>query len=227
MDDTATPADALIEAALRVVARQGWQTTTLFSIADEAAIPAATVYAHYATRDAVLVGIIDWANRQALLDREAEPPDPQDTIRDVAFDVVMRRFDVAMPHREALRAIYHGTRRDPRVALKIRAPLFRAVGLMMDEARLERTGVAGAIRMRRFGLIVFATFRAFLDDNDDLADTMATLDKRLRGAEDWIRRAEIPGARGLKPQAAATNGVKPPNGAQPPSGSSGPDEASS
>ena len=102
--------------------------------------------------------------------------DPDDDIRDRLFDLLMRRFDALNEHRQGFRAVIEDLRRDPPVAL---------------------CQVMGLERGMRWTLE---------HDTEDMARTMATLDRRLRQAEqlaDLMERGpRLPGRGGRSEPAA-------------------------
>ncbi|WP_433306796.1 TetR/AcrR family transcriptional regulator [Actinoplanes sp. CA-030573] len=66
----------LLETTIRCLARHGWETSTVGFIASEAGISRGAVQHHYRTREALILGALEFMfeERAALLDALPEPP---------------------------------------------------------------------------------------------------------------------------------------------------------
>jgi len=125
----------------------------------------------------------------------AETPaaEPDESARDRLFDVLMRRFDALKPHRAALKAIARGLASDPPTALCSAPAFLRSMTWMLEAAGLSSTGIRGRLRVRALALMYLCVLRVFVeDDSEDLAKTMAALDRRLRQAEPWLGLGGFP-----------------------------------
>ena len=178
--------DRLVDAALSLAARQGWQRTGLAEIAAEAGLSLAEARAACASKLAILAHFhrrID----HAVLARGAAAGD--DTPRDRLFDVLMRRFEALQPHRPALKAMLRDSAGDP-AALFALPMLINAMAWMLEAAGISSGGWRGRMRMYLLAGLYLSVLRTFLDDDSaDLAATMAALDSRLRRAEGWLSLA--------------------------------------
>jgi AcrR family transcriptional regulator len=165
----------LIVAALDLAARQGWRKTGMDEVAREAKVPLAEAYQLFPTRMAVLVGFARQINDAVLASGEAEG-----STREKLFDLLMRRFDALKPHRAAIRAILRDSVGDPRALCG--APMFlNSMAWMLEAAGISAAGWRGPMRVFALAGIYGAVFREFLgDDSEDLAKTMAALDRRLK-----------------------------------------------
>ena len=115
---------AIVDAALRLIARNGWRDVSLRAIATEAAVPFAELYATFPTKAAIIGAFLARIDRQVLAGVE-DAPDPDETVRDRLFDTLMRRYDALRPHRDAVAALAEGLARDPLAALALRPALMR------------------------------------------------------------------------------------------------------
>ncbi len=58
---------------------------------------------------------------------------------------------------------------------------------MLEAAGLSSAGIRGRFRVRALAVLYLCVLRVFVrDDSEDLAKTMAALDRRLRQAEPWL-----------------------------------------
>lgn len=184
------PGDRLLDAALRLAARQGWRRTGLAEIAAEAGLPLDEAYAACPSKPALLARLHRRIDRAAL----ADGGDAGETPRDRLFEVLMRRFDALAPHRPALRAILRDSLGDPAALLGL-PPLVCSMTWMLERAGLPAAGWRGRGRAHVLAGLYLSVFRTFLeDDSADLARTMAALDRRLRSVPCWLGLGEATSA---------------------------------
>ncbi len=200
----------VLDAALELAALQGWRDTTMEDVAEAAKLPLGEVLAVYPSKAAIVSAFSRTIDAKVI---EADDPDlAGQPPRDRLFDVMMRRFDALNPHKEATRAMVGAALRDPASAVRGAFVLRRSMARMLEAAQIGSPGVCGGVRgiLRIKGLaaIYLAVLRVWLgDDSDDLAPTMAALDKRLRQAESLIMfcrlPGRLPGCRGAEAEADA------------------------
>ena len=192
----------IVVTALELAATQGWRDTTLADIAEAAKLSLADVHAHYPSKDAILAAFAKGIDAEVLAARDPELGDQPP--RDRLFDVLMRRFDALAPHREAMRAIVRDSLGDPRAALCGACILARSMSWMLEAAGLGAAGPCGLLRVKGLALVYVSVLRVWLDDDsDDMAPTMAALDRRLRQAESLVMLLRLPGRRRAGPPADA------------------------
>src|SRR5437879_1600189 len=95
----------LLDAALAVIARDGWQRTSFAAIAAEAGIDFAQLYARFPDRSHIVRAMMARADAAVLAAQRAGEASGEESPRDRLFDVLMRRFDALEPMKPALRAI--------------------------------------------------------------------------------------------------------------------------
>jgi hypothetical protein len=112
------------------------------------------------------------------------------------FDLLMRRFDALQPYRPALAALRRDLPFDPPSALAAGAALLCSMRLMLEAAGIPCHGIAGAIAVKLVAAAyLFAAQTWSRDESSDLAPTMATLDRRLRGIERFLAPRRRPATR--------------------------------
>ena len=181
----ARDADRIIEAALALIAEQGWHRLSLAAIAAEARLPILTVYRIFPSKQAILQGHYRRVDEAVL----AEPLqlEADERPRDRVFDLLMRRFDALRPDKPALGVLRRELPRDPAAVIAVAAALLRSVRSMLEAADISTSGLGGAAAVKLTAAAYLATFRVWLrDDSPDLAPTMAALDGRLRRIERWL-----------------------------------------
>jgi AcrR family transcriptional regulator len=177
--------DRVIDAMVALVEAQGWRRVSLAGIAEEAGLPILQIYRLFPSRNAVLCGFMRRVDEAALgspLDTEAgEKP------RDRLFDLLMRRFDALTPHRTFIAALRRDLRTDPLTAAALAGAGLRSMRLMLDTAGIASHGIAGLVAVKLTAAAYLAAAHTWSrDESADLAPTMATLDRRLRGIERWL-----------------------------------------
>ncbi len=172
----------IVATAIGLAATQGWRDTTLGDIAAAAKLTLAEVHGHYRSKPAILVAF----SRQidaAVLDGD-DPELADQPAADRLFDVLMRRFDALSPHKAGVRAVIRDSLGDPLALVSGACALERSMSWMLAAARIDASGLGGSLRVKGLAAIYLAVLRIWLaDETDDMAATMAALDKRLRQAD--------------------------------------------
>ncbi|MGV8998537.1 MAG: TetR family transcriptional regulator [Parvibaculaceae bacterium] len=179
------PSDKIIDAALKLAATRGWRELALADIATAAKVPLPELGDLFASKSAILAA---WSARiDAEVLKLAEDEDMSgESARDRLFDVLMLRLDAMTPQKPALIAIARDLRRDPVAALSLITPMLQAFGWMLEAAGIDSSGLRGSLRVRGLALIWSRVLPVWLADGEDMAKTMAELDRRLRQAEDLL-----------------------------------------
>jgi ubiquinone biosynthesis protein COQ9 len=202
----------LVDAAFSLAAQRPWSEITYREIVATAGLKLDEAHRLAPEKGAILVALSRQADRAVL----AEPAAVEDgSARDRLFDVLMRRFDHLKPYRAGLASVAATCGRDPGLALGLAVNLACSMQAMLVAAGISTEGIVGALRVKGLAAIWAGTFRKFLrDESDDLAETMASLDQKLRRAESWLQRFSWRPARrqteaGEAPPAAAPEDAGP------------------
>src|SRR5215472_9474491 len=186
----AVPADPdrIIDALVSLVEANGWRRVSLAAVAEAAGLPILRVYRLFPSRTAILDGLlrrIDESVLAAPLDAEAD-----ERPRDRVFDLLMRRFDALQPYRGFIAALRGDLTGDPPAALALVGAGLRSMRLTLEAAGIACNGIGGIVAVKlTAGSYLAAAHTWSRDESPDLAPTMATLDRRLRGIERWLRPA--------------------------------------
>jgi len=181
-------ADRIIDAALALVATEGWRQVSLAAIAAAAGLPILQVYRIFRSKQAILAALYRRVDAIVL----AEPPaaEADERPRDRLFDLLMRRFDALQPYKPALDVLRRELPRDPPTALCAGVSLLRSMRWMLEAADIPTSGVRGAVAVKLATAAYLSAMRVWQrDDSADLARTMAFLDVRLRRIERWLAAA--------------------------------------
>jgi AcrR family transcriptional regulator len=173
----------VVEAALRLAAEQGWRRTSMADIAAEAELDLAKVYQAVPGKAAVLAHFLRRIDEAMLAEGGAEP---EADARDRLFEVVMRRFDALTPRKDGVAAILRGGVGDPLTLACTGLAYRRSLNWMLEAAGIGTSGPCGALRRAGLAAVMASTVRLWLkDESEDMAATMAHLDKQLDRAE-WL-----------------------------------------
>ncbi|WP_340115682.1 TetR family transcriptional regulator [Pelagibius sp. 7325] len=180
------PRRQVIDAAFALALEQGWRDLSLAEIAEAAGLPLSEVYPLFPSKQAILDGFSREVDAQMLAEGSEGLDSPA---RDRLFDMVMRRFDALQPYKEALGVILQDQLRDPLAACCGLGRLGRSMAATLEAAGFSTTGCRGVLRVKGLAAIYLSTVRVWLrDDSEDMAATMAHLDKQLSRIDNLVGR---------------------------------------
>jgi AcrR family transcriptional regulator len=182
MTAAGAPEPDLLTSAFALLAERGWAGLSLLALAERARLPLIEVHRQLPDRRAILRALSERVDEAMLeVDRaelEGLPP------RDKLFELIMRRLDALAPYREGLVRLARDARRDPCVLLPIGCRLDRSLRWMQELAGLRAHGLRARLQRRALLAVYLQALRTwFVDENADLAKTMAELDTLLRRVE--------------------------------------------
>ncbi|MFG1297249.1 MULTISPECIES: TetR/AcrR family transcriptional regulator [Xanthobacter] len=176
-----TAREACLRSFLDLLATRPLWRIDLAAVAAESGVALSEMRAAYATVDDLLAAFFRATDRHVLAEGG---PDAEDFAgegpKERLFEVLMRRLDALEPHREAVRALVRGARRDPLLALKLLRLSARSQRWMLAAAGIDCAGLAGAVRAKGLAVLFARVLEVWLEDDDPgLSRTMATLDQEL------------------------------------------------
>ena len=173
--------DRILDAADRLLARDGYRQMTMDDLAREAGIDKSTIYLHFPSRDDVLLAHIDriaFAVVDGLQRIAASSAAPAEKIRRMITLRVMQRFDSVQHYPEALNEVIHDLgplllqQRENHFAAEARvfAEVLKEAEDAVTVSSQERTAVAAAIISATNALLPYNLTPAELGRRRDLAD---------------------------------------------------------
>lgn len=174
--------EKLIRSAFALASEQPWHRISLSDIAKHAKVPLTDTLALYTDKNGILDSVIAEVTNKATA--ECDSFTDEDTIRDRLFALLMARLDAMAPYRAGGASILRSITRDP-VSFICRLPhVMAAMAQMLEAAGVDSSGLCGAVRTKALALVFATTVRTWLhDESEDLAPTMAALDKALGRAD--------------------------------------------
>jgi len=183
-----SPEDKLVTAALAAIEKGGWKALSLTALARKAKITPTTLYELCPDKRALLQ-LIGKRIDIAALERAVEP-DESIPPRDRAFDAIIGCFESMTPLKPAIRIIHADSKGDPAVIFDVLPATVRSAFWIADSAGLPTTGWQGFVVTRGIGVLLAESMGIWLEDGEDLAKTMAHVDRRLRLIEEWMERLQ-------------------------------------
>lgn len=180
---------ALIAAAFRLAALEGWRKVSVPAAARAAELSLAEARARFPARATILLKFASLVDQAALRDAPADGP-----VRDRLFDLLMRRFDALQAQRDGVKALLRYLPADPLAALMLAGATQRSMRWMLEAAGIDTAGTRGDLRVQGLTAVWLWSLRAWeRDTSDDLSGTMAAVDnalQRAEQAESWISGAK-------------------------------------
>ena len=178
--------DPLVAALFGLLDDHAYRDVTLAMVAEKAGVSLASLRGATGSKFAILERFAAAIDAEVLagLDPELD----QESAHERLFDILMRRLDVLLPHREAIRSLRDAAREDPALALGLWRLASHSQRWMLAGADLASEGMRGHIAARGLALSFARLIDVWLDDDDPgLARTMAALDASLRRGERAMR----------------------------------------
>jgi AcrR family transcriptional regulator len=170
---------ALVAAAFLLAGERGWTRVSIAEAARRADLGLDRARARFPGRAALLHRFGSLADQAALAEPPAEAP-----ARDRLFELLMRRVDFLQSHRAGMLALLRYLPTDPCTSMMLACASLRSMGWLLEGAAIDATGPRGALRAKGLLAVWLATVNAWrTDQGEDLAATMAALDRGLRRAE--------------------------------------------
>ena len=180
----------LLVLAFEIIAETGWRGFSFTELADRSNLSMTELRDAFTGRSAILEALSDRLDQAMLAvgpdDLEGLPP------RDRVFELVMSRLEAMAPFRAGLCRLMSDARTDPELLAITVCRLDRSIAWLQDAAGLahrhRKSSPFGSLRRRLqrrvLGAVYLQTLSAWsTDESQDLAKTMASLDKQLRRVE--------------------------------------------
>ena len=187
--EPASPRDRIIDALMTLAGDMRWDQITLSMITAKADVSLADLRDHYPSKGAILGGFSKRIDR-IVLDATGEDM-LGEPARERVLDIMMRRLDALAPYKAGLKEIRNATRRDPLMLAALNQLALNSWRYMLAAADIETEDELGLLRIQGAALVFVRTLDTWFDDEgDDLARTMAKLDKELGNGEKIMGRLQ-------------------------------------
>jgi ubiquinone biosynthesis protein COQ9 len=170
------------KACLKIIERDGWKAFSFAKAAQESGIPLEVFHKHFLTPSDVMVHLFRKIDEKVLktpglLSENLSP-------KDVLFEILMARFDAALPYKPVIKSFWQDWILVPNDAPAFACQGFSSMTWMLEAANLSPRGLTGLLRVQGLLALYLLTLRTWLtDDSSDLGKTMAFLDNGLSKLE--------------------------------------------
>ncbi len=177
-----TEREKIITAFLSLLAEKPFEAIGFPAIAKAAGVSLASLRGEFPSKLAIVAAHIKATDRAVLAEDVSDMAD--EPARDRLADVLMRRLDILVPHRAAVRSLLRSVRRDPPLALALNALTVRSQRWMLNAAGIGAAGPLGALRAQGLAILFAGVLDTWTRDEErDQARTMAALDRALARGE--------------------------------------------
>ena len=140
----------IISAMLDQAASKDWCAVTLNTISDATGLSISDVCGIFPTKQDILYAFLDEID-QRVLDGSASGS-VDESPRDRLFDVLMRRFDLLLSHKEAIVNILRDMPKDPLTGLCGIPRFGNSMTNMLEAAQLSSSGCSGFLKTKGLGV---------------------------------------------------------------------------
>ena len=173
--------DAILDAWVHVITRDGWPQARIDAVARAAARGVDAVAEVAADRWEALRALDKRIERHALAEAAS---DPDESVRNRLFALLMGRFDAMQDQRDLARQLHEAARSDPALVLFVVTLLPPMVRRLGEAAGVDAGGLLGPLRIAALSALFVQVGHVWLsDESPDLSATMKALDTALARAE--------------------------------------------
>lgn len=182
--------ESLVDRALELIAARGWSGCDTAAVIAAAGVTEEEFHREFGS----MLSLVIAASRRVTAAMHAARAqfEPEDSVRDRLFALVMARVDAARAFKPAIAELARAAPRDPLLAATGARVLGQAARTTLAGAGIATQGPSGFARVSGFTAgVILPVVRAWLDDDsEDDAKTMATLDRCLERAERFASAAD-------------------------------------
>ena len=177
--------DKLADAALKLLAKAGWRDLALADVTRAAKVPLTSLQDLRGGKSALIGAILRKIGAETAKRYKPE----SDVARDRLFDVAMAWFEVNAKRKSAIGSLYDGLKYDPITLIEQRGAFVSAAQWLMTLAEADK-GPALQLRAVAFGAMIARAIPVWLEDDAELTNTMAQLDRDLSRADSFTKKRE-------------------------------------
>jgi hypothetical protein len=174
--------DKVFKACLQVIEKEGWKNFTFAKTSQDSRIPLSLFHAQFSSPSDVMVYLFHKIDEEVLKnpDLSIDTTSPKDAL----FEILMARFDAALPYKVILQSFWHDWIFSPTEAPPLLCHGIASMSWMLEAAGLNTRGLAGFLRIQGLTVLYGLTLRVWLkDESPDMGKTMAFLDNGLSQLE--------------------------------------------
>ncbi len=171
--------DRVIDALMALAAERDWDQIEIGDIAERADISLSEFRDLFPSKGAILGAFARRIDHAVLAGDNEDLALESD--KDRIFDVLMRRFDVLTPYKEALKRMTPALSRDPLSLAALNQVAMNSMRFMLASAGIDTEGPMGLIKLQGSVLMFAKLLDVWYQDEDPgLSRTMAAMDTELK-----------------------------------------------
>jgi ubiquinone biosynthesis protein COQ9 len=172
----------VFKACLQVIEKGGWKKFTFAKASQDSGIPLSLFHAQFSSPSDVMATLFNNIDEEVLKnpDFSMNKVSPKDAL----FEILMARFDAALPYKSILQSFWHDWIFSPTEAPPLLCHGFASMSWMLEAAGLNTRGLPGFLRIQGLTILYGLTLRVWLkDESPDMGKTMVFLDNGLSQLE--------------------------------------------
>ena len=177
----------IVEAVFAALADRGFSDLDIAHIAERAGISANQLYLRAGGIIQLVCFALNWLDDKALAESDADFADAADaSIYEKLLEGLIHRFEVFAPYKNGFSVLQSACMRRPDLAIAMICQLHQTVNRLLSLSGDDDIGWRRDMRVKGVAGVVMKTGSVWLkDDSADLSQTLNSVDKELRRAEDW------------------------------------------
>lgn len=169
----------ILQSAMNLAAQRGWNHMTLVDAAHHCHLPLDLVREQFPCKSSLLLYLNRLADQAALKETYQQQPIP-----DYLFDLFMERFDIFQHYRQGFISALKTLPFNPPLALIMHFATQNSMKWMAQAAQINTNGLRGIGCIKGLTAIWVLNLKVWIkDESEDMAQTMASLDKTLKKAK--------------------------------------------
>lgn len=169
----------MLELCVQDIAGNGWKDFSFVRVSENNDIPLSQFYDQFQNRSDIPQAVIRHVDHEMLEELEGEAFEGA-TPREILFEILMTRFEVAASYKPFIRTLWQEWPADMFSAFMVASQGVGSMGWILDRAGLNGTGLKGIMRLQGLTILYLWTVKEWLDDDsEDMGKTMASLDQGL------------------------------------------------
>lgn len=170
------------KACLHQIEKKGWKVFSFAQVSQESGIPLNVFHKYFSSPSDVMVQLFQKIDEEVL--KTLELSSENLSAKDSLFEVLMARFDAALPYKPILKSFWKDWILSPNETPALVCQVYSSMAWMLEVAGLNARGLKGMLRVQGLLALYLLALRTWLaDDSPDLGKTMVFLDKGLSKLE--------------------------------------------
>ncbi|MDD3287542.1 MAG: hypothetical protein PHX43_00855 [Alphaproteobacteria bacterium] len=171
--------EKLCAAAVKLASQKAWEEITISQIAKTAKVPLKQAAELYSETEEILPSLMEATDKRVK--KTVGIRDKNESAHDRLFEIFMARFDDLQKNRKSAISISNACRKDPRLARIMLKSQWNSMREILLMAGIDDDGSKKILQVCSLVVVYNLTIYRWLnDETEDMAKTMAALDRGLK-----------------------------------------------